>query len=333
MIRIAHLSSWPACAETKVSALLLRLSLIGLVILIQSCASAPQQRPKAWIDAEQYLQQGTQAYHDDEYAQAADSFSQALKTYLSIDHYPGMIDSYSNLIETTIAIGNYALAHQQLEKIEQLMSDNHDSNRQTRVRLLKVKLMFNQADYAQALTTLQPLLPEFNAQQQLQNRNSNSLNIISSMARLSVTTGRDDADLWLQRFQQALQPDQPASARYQALLLRLQAQRLQQQNKFADSASRLEQALSLYHQQAYRRGIAATLQQLADLETRQQHWELADHYLQRALQIHLWTLNQHESIQILEQLVGINQQLGNLQSAENFALQLSKLKSGDAAAR
>jgi len=320
-------------AETRISALLLRLSVIGLVFLIQSCASAPPQRPKAWIDAEQYLQQGTQAFHDDEYAQAADSFSRALKTYLSIDHYPGMIDSYSNLIETTIAIGNYALAHQQLEKIDQLMSDHNDNSRKTRLAVLKVKLLFNQADYTQALSTLQPLLPEFNAQQQLQNRNSDSLNIISSMARISVTTVSDDADLWLQRFQLALQPDQRSSIRYQALLLRLQAQRLQQLGKFSDSAALLEQALSLYHQQAYRRGIAATLQQLADLEVSQQHWELADHYLQRALQIHLWTLNRHESIQVLQQLVSINQLLGMDQAAENFALQLLKLRSGDAVRR
>ncbi len=295
------------------------------LLVIQSCASPPAPRPKAIIEAEYFLQQGTSAFYNDEYPLAASSFTQALKIYRSIDDASGMLDSYINLMETSLAIGNLTLAHQQLLNIETMLSSDSENTHRSRVTLLTVKLLFVEEQYVQAINILQPLLPAFNSQQQVEAVDSNTLNIISSMARLAVLTQRNDATLWLQRLRLAINQDDKNHDRFRALYLRILALQKQQEGKFSDSKKLLNEALSIYHDQAYRRGIAASLQQLANLEILQQNWNQADALLQRALQINLWTLNQREAKKVLEQLIVTNKKLNNDDLVDSFDEQLKKL--------
>jgi tetratricopeptide (TPR) repeat protein len=317
-------------AKSTTTHFIQRAGLISLLLIIQACAGAAEYRPKALIDAESYLQQGTVAYYDDEYPLAADNFSKALKIYLSIDNYQGMIDSYTNLMETSMAIGNFFMAREQMQKIEEMLATNKDKNNRVRVTLLKVKLLFNEHNYALSLAEITPLLPEFDQHQQAQQPDANTLNILSSMALLAVTSGNKDAKLWLERFELALMSrEKNANERYQALLLRLKARLKQNAGEYAESKSLLDAALAIYHQHAYRRGIAACLQQQANLELQQQHLELADNFLQRALKIHLWTLNYNDAIQVMTQLIEINNDLGRKQIAQGFGEQLYRIKTGE----
>lgn len=312
-------------------------SLIGIFMLMQSCASTPDSRPKALIDAEYYQQQGTNAFYNDEYSLAADQFTRALKLYQSIDDHTGMLESHINLIETSIAIGNLKSARQQLVSLNGLpgltdradLADLADTgsnvNYRDRVILLRVKLLFNEQKYSDAISELQPILPEFNQNDQLLKNNPHNLNILSSMARFSVHTHSTESTIWLKRLELAINQKKGPTDRYQALLLRLQASHKQYKGDFESSKKYINRALTIYRRLAYRRGIAASLQQLANLEVQQQHFEQADNLLQRALNIHLWTLNKKATIKVLEELIKVNNILGNDQAAEEYSEQLNKL--------
>ena len=300
-------------------------TLTAFLILLTSCASTPEARPKALLNAEYYLQQGTQAFYNDEYATAAQEFSQALKIYQSIDRETGILESHINLAETSIAIGNHSAAWQQLQTIEGLLENSPHSTYTNQVQLLKIKLLFNEQEYVSALALLEPILPQFDAQQNALSKNDDTLNIIISMTRISITTKSPQAGLWLQRLRQAINPQPEILNRYTAMFYRLQASLLESEGKLTESKSLLNQALDIYHQLAYRRGIAASLQQLATLEIKQQQWQQADLLLQRALKIHLWTLNQRDTIEVLQHLVDVNNQLGNINRSREFSTQLEKL--------
>ena len=237
-----------------------------------------------------------------------------------------MLNSRINLIETAIAIGNLAQAELLLASVEAMQRRNHTTDYQTRIALLKTRLFFHQRNYPRALFAIQPLIAALNEQTSGHSENER-LNILSSMARLAITRQSADATQWLQRFQHSLRQSKQDNVRYQALLYRLQAQKKQQEGAYAESQRLLEQALASYQQLAYRRGIAASLQQLAELEAQQQHWQQADGLLQRALPIHLWTLNRIAATQVLERLIDINHRLDRKEIAESFNQQLSRMQS------
>ena len=87
----------------------------------------------------------------------------------------------------------------------------------------------------------------------------------------------------------------------------------------------LDQALRIYHPLNYRRGIAITLQQMADIEILRQNWAQADRLLQRTLPVSLWMLNERGLVQVLEKLILVNDRLGNEQQITNYREQLEQL--------
>jgi len=286
------------------------LLLFIFILLSQSCATNIKVQPKAVTDGQYFLQQGTAEYLNDEYPKAAKSFTQALRLYQSIDNFTGIIESRINLLETAIAIGNFKLAQQQITKLETLLDNKNNIHYQQRITLLKVKILFQKNLYSEALVLLNPMLPAFD-NNNLVKVKTNSLNILSSKARLEVITKGSEASLWLNRFERAIQQSQPVNERFMALLLRTQALLKQQQGMIKESRQLVHQALSLHHKLAYRRGIAASLQQLASLEQDEKNWSQAHYYLQRALKIHLWTLNKMAAIKVIKQLIKTDKHLNN----------------------
>ena len=174
---------------------------------------------------------------------------------------------------------------------------------------------------------IESMVPDFDSQQNIKSRNANSLDIVSSMARLAVITKRDDAGLWTGRFQKLISQDNAENTRYGALLYRLQAQQLKHEGINESNLEKYKQllnkALDIYRRQAYRRGIAAGT---ADIEFEQQHWKQSDDLYRRSLKIHLWTLNKKAAIQVLSRLIEINRGLGNVSDVDEFSRQLIKLK-------
>jgi endonuclease/exonuclease/phosphatase (EEP) superfamily protein YafD len=106
------------------------------------------------------------------------------------------------------------------------------------------------------------------------------------------------------------------------LLLRLQAK----QPSGPDSEQQLREALGIYRELVYRRGIAITLQQLAALKASQDEWQAADDLYQRSLKVHLWTLNKQQAVEVLQALIAINERLEDDAEAAMFKEQLRRLQ-------
>lgn len=299
--------------------------IVGFVLLLQSCASAPEQRPKAVTDAEYFLQQGTAAFYNDEYPLATQHFSRALAIYQSIDDSRGNMTSRLNLIESTIALGHLDSAEQQLHNLE-LLSISEPAM-QRKLTLLKVRLLGAQSKYPSAISALTPLLPPFDGPQQARKMDQNDMIPLSIMARLAFLSNREDSAVWVQRFENALHDYDDKNNRFRALLLRLQASQKQHEKRYSESKNLLQQALEINQANTNRRAIAGCLQQMAELESEQQHWQSANTYLQRALNIQLWISNQTRVAEVLQQLIAVNQQLGDTDNVRQYSEQLDKISS------
>jgi len=297
-----------------------------LLIPLLSCTSSRDLRPQAIIDGERLLRQGTAAYNDDRYTQATDRFTQALALYQSIDHQPGISSSYYNLIQTAIAVGNYSQAQAQLDRLQQLQQHGNATGPPYRLRLLAVTLLYHQQQYQQAIDTLRPLLPAFSDSHQLMDKSPQHLNGISSMARLMSVIQHQDHNLWLQRFQHAIDDFPQTGPRYRPLLLRLQAEQLAREGRLSSSLEHLQQALSLYKQRAHRRGIAATLQQMARVQLSLEQTGPAIELLQRALKIQRWMMNRNAAQQLIQQLISLHEELDNQPQLQYYRQQLKALQ-------
>jgi tetratricopeptide (TPR) repeat protein len=296
--------------------------LAAALLLLAACGGSPDTRAKPLIDAENALNSGTNAYYNDEHKRAAEQFLRALRLYQSIDHHPGIIVARINLTETAIATGNYSGAEEQIELIQELLPDSGSAADETRMRFLQVRLLFQQERYSDAIDTLQPLLPSFDSEQKAVDPMSHSLNAIASMARLAIASNSDDAGLWINRLAITLDNSQTPSTRYHALLLRLKAS---QQTDAVTVRKLLDEALALYKQQSYRRGIAASLQQMSMIEVNAGNSQEAIQLLERALRIHAWTLNRKGSRETLGALIELHQSLGYMDKVEDYREQLSTL--------
>ena len=304
-----------------------RTSLLMIVgLLCVACASPPPPQPRALRDAQQNLQRGTAAYANDEYHLAANAFTEALDIYQSIDDSPGILEASVNLIETGITVGNSAVARQRLEQLKQRFAAELEPSDALRLTLLEVRLLHAESKPETALALLRPLWPAFDQQQRPVDAGPYRLAIIAATARLMRQTNHAEARLWLQRLANALQSDDNASPRYRALLLRLQADQLAGDGEsMAARESKLREALAIYRPLVFRRGIGATLQQLAELEVQRDALAAADGLYQRALKIQLWTLDREAAIEVLRALVEVNRSLGDGEDVERFTGQLESL--------
>jgi hypothetical protein len=296
-------------------------------ILLAACASPLPQKPKALNDAEQNMQRGATAYANDEYHLAANAFTNALDLYQSIDDGPGIFEASVNLIETSITVGNLAAARQRLQRLKGVTDESSGMDGAMRLKLLEVRLLHAEQRPQQALDLLRPLWPEFDEGQRIIQGGEHSLAVIAASARLKQQLGHTDADLWIRRFATIDLDTTPGDQRYRALLLRLQAQQLNDASPGSSEGERLlREALGIYRNLVYRRGIAAALQQLAQLRLQRHELGVADNLYQRALKIHLWTLNRGAAAEVLEALVDINRQLGDQADVALFSAQLEKLQ-------
>jgi len=300
---------------------------LTLCILLVACASPLPQKPKAFNDAEQNMQRGATAYANDEYHLAANAFTNALDLYQSIDDGSGIFEASVNLIETSITVGNLAAARQGLQRLIGVTDERSGMDAAMRLKLLEVRLLHAEQRPQQALDLLQPLWPAFDEGQRVIQGGAHSLAVIAASARLKQQLGHADADLWIRRFANIDLDSTAGNERYRALLLRLQAQQLNDASPGSIEGERLlHEALNIYRDLVYRRGIAATLQQLAQLRLQRNELRAADNLYQRALKIHLWTLNSGAAVEVLEALVDINRQLGDQANVALFSAQLEQLK-------
>jgi tetratricopeptide (TPR) repeat protein len=269
---------------------------IALSLSLSACVTTPDLRPELYLKSEQMMQQGLQAYEQDNFTEAQQKFSQALELYQSFDNDKGIALSLLNLIETALGVSDFKQAQVYLKQVK---SYALATDLKRKVILLEVKLAFEQENYPLALANLKPLLGELEGQKNLGDA---QLNLLAMQARLEVLNSSLTQSAALAKFETALAQNEAKSPYYQALLQRILAVIALKRRDYLSATTLLTQALTYYKEQANRRSIAACLEDLAEIEIAQRHQPAAQNYLQRALVIRQWLKNKYKSDKIVKQL-------------------------------
>lgn len=276
-----------------------RWAIIALSVLLPACVTTPDSRPEAFLNSEALLREGLNAYQNDNFSDAEQKFSQALALYQSFDNQHGMALSQLNLAETALASSDFAKAQGYLTQVKAIDLAAESKRKMT---LLEVKLQFEQQHYQAALHLLKPLLINIDAQQKL---NEAQLNLLALQAKLEVWIAPLAKSTALARFETAVTQQSPPVPSYQVLLKRLLARRAFKRGDYQSATLLLTEALAYYKEQAKRRSIASCLEELAEIEIAQQHYDRARGYLNRALVIWQWLKNDSKSDKIRAQLITI----------------------------
>jgi uncharacterized protein HemY len=274
-------------------------------LLLVACASEPDLRPNAYLRGEDLLQQGLEAYRNDDFMTATAKFTDSFKLYQSFDNQKGMVLSQLNLIEAALAVSDF----KQAEFYLQPLTDNAlEQPLKNRVVLLHVRLLFQQENYSAALASLQPLLATIATEIEPIN---NKLNLLAMAARLEVLISPLTSSAALAQFQSELAKLKPVPPAYQAVLNRILAWAALKQGHYQTAQTLLNQALDYYKEVVNRRAIAGCLEDLAELEIAQQHSQAAAVYWHKALTIRLWLKDQYNSDRIQQQLQAIKGKISN----------------------
>lgn len=271
-----------------------------VALTLSACVIQPDLRPNPYLKSEQFMQQGLQAYEQNNFSDAQRKFSAALELYRSFDNDNGIALSQANLAETALAIDDFVQAELYLNQLKK-RSTYHSLNvlLKRKLILLDVKLHFEQQNYHAALAALQPLIAELNAQKIVDNT---QMNVLAMQARLEVLISPLTPSVGLVQFETALTQISLPSPHYQALLKRTLALIALKQGHYQKAIILLTEALTYYKEQANRRAIAACLEELATIEFAQSHTRVAQEYLQKALLIWKWLKNDYKSNQIQKKL-------------------------------
>lgn len=270
------------------------LLLLALALLLAACVSPPQQRPAALVQGERYLAMGVQSFRADDYAGAANHFTQALAHYQGLDHQEGMLHSRINLAETALAVGNAAAAERHLQAARLLAGGEGNP----RLQLLHSSAALRQGQHDAAVDMLTPLLDGVPRRDAIYR---------SALAnRVDAALARDEAGVaaWVERYAAALRGDDVPA--FTARLYRFQGELARRGGDYSGAEGLLQQALELYKAIPSRPGTAATLEAWGTLLMEQQRWAEAEDRLQRALHIRLWLLDRRDTAVGLQRLAAIS---------------------------
>jgi tetratricopeptide (TPR) repeat protein len=268
--------------------------LTTLSLILSACVTTPDLRPDSYLKSETLLQEGLTAYRNDNFTEAQQKFSRALQLYQSFDNYKGIALARMNLVETALANSDFATAQSYLTQLKQ--TDLEPVLQRKRI-VLEAKFQFEQQHYAAALNSLKPLLSELDGLQKL---DEEQLSLLAMQVRLEVLILPATESKTLAKFSAALAEN--PSPHYQALLNRSLAVVAVQRKDYQTATNLLTTALAYYKEQANRRSIAACLEELADVEIAQQHFQPAKNYLERALVIRQWLKNDLKIAKLKEKL-------------------------------
>lgn len=273
-----------------------KVTLIALCMWLAGCVSEGDTRPAPYLKGEDLLQQGLTAYQQDDFIQANEKFTAAFVLYQSFANTKGMVLARLNLIETALAVDDFAQA---ITGLAEVNTGELESAFAHKLRMLEVKLAYQQQNYPLALEKLQPLLTQVSPQLPA---TDTALNLWAMQAQLQLLIQPHHPSTGLALFQQGLRQLTTPSPYYEALLKRLLAQIACQQHDYATAHTVLSQALAYYQVQANRRAIASCLEDLAKIAAAQQQPQLQKQSLVKALAIWTWLKNDYKRQLLQNQL-------------------------------
>jgi len=254
--------------------------ILYLSLLLTACTNHSDLQQEHKSIGEQLLSSGVKDYKQDHYLSAQQKFYRALLFYQSTDNSKGILLAKINLVEALIALSKFA------EADELLVFFSQDDAFRNRAILLKVKLLFQQQLYSEALFSLQPLLS--------QDVGYKKIGLLATAARLETLIIENTAQQWLSKFKDALLVSRNGQQKYQIILKRIEAVIATQNKQYQEAIQLLNEALVFYKQQQDRRAIAACLTEIAAIEIAQNHKAEAVQYLNRALTVRVWLKDQYQ---------------------------------------
>ena len=289
-------------------------------LLLTACGSRPIHQPAVSVNARNDMALGMRAYTDNDYLEARNFFGRALASYRSVDDREGQLNALIDLADSALGQGEYAAARGYLGDANQIAASGNFSALMPHIALLSAYADMQAGDNQQAAMGLDTLLnnpatPADVYQAGLFARTQTVFNLKSA-----------DAVQWLDKLNANLgkNPDALSTARYH----RLEALAAHDNGDTQKAASLYTSALNAYRAAYYRPGIAATLEEWAELSMQQKNWASARDQLQRALNVRLSMYDRTHSLDDLEKLQTADTALGDIASAKQAKQLADYLKNG-----
>lgn len=276
--------------------------LLVCILSLQACAGTRDIRPYAFIQSEQFMQQGIKAYQHDQYLEAIRFFNKASVLYQSIDDQDHLLIARINMIKSALAISRFELATQTFTLIA--ASEISDPKLSAQITLLTAHHLFLQQHYQAALQTFAPLLQQLPTV--AQPLNTEQLDLLLIQTKLALFAHSPDAINWFQRLAELIPEHSGATVAQNALFNRLAAQMALQTGNKEQASVLMQHALDLYKSKAKRRAIASCLEELAKIHIARQDKPAAKAAFNRALVIRQWLKDSYKTQLITQQLQTLN---------------------------
>lgn len=293
------------------SRLFLTSYVLVICLILSACGGGSVTRPTAIFNAERYINEGLQAFGDDDWSRAQQLFNRALQLYQGLDNQQGILVSHINLAEAALSLHEYSLSQTHLDKASYIVQKTSFTDFQSRISLLYSLTALKQKKITQAKNMIQALLPEFDGETIVLMPDNNQLIAIAQRTKISFVQQRDEL-LWVNRYARALSISAIKDHALDARLLRFQAILQQRQGDYLQAEAKLQQALFVYKGIPSRLGIAMTLTELGELAFRESRWQDANDYFSRAMIVFAYLKEFTKVSQLAKKLEQVTRALAEL---------------------
>jgi len=299
--------------------------LVLCCFIVAGCGGDSVIKPTVVQNAENYSNDGLQAFSEGDWKRAENLFRRALSLYQGVDNQQGVLYSHINLVEVALAGSDYPASQKHLMRASEIAKRAGFQHYQSRITLLSAQSELQQQHYVQAEKLLQLLLPEFDGVTPVSTSDMIVLSAIANQVKVAFVTQRDEAK-WTQRYANALLLSKSNSPALENRLLRFQSNLLQRQQQYNNAESYLQRALSGYKTMGFRKGIAATLTELGQLSIAQRHWQKALSYFTRSNDVSRFIGDVDNVIHNTKYLVKVESELGNIERSNRLKKWLMERK-------
>ncbi len=291
-----------------------------LALLLTACGSRPTRQPAVVMDSENDMALGMRAYQDTDYTQARNYFARALAQYRSVDARAGELNVLIDLADSALGQGEYMAARDYLGEADKLAVNENFAALGPHIALLIAYADMQAGDTQPAAAQLDALLNDPTTPADIRQA------ALFARTQTAFDLKSADTTAWLGKLGATLgkNPDALSTARYQWL----QAMAARNNGDLQQATALYAKALNTYRAVYYRPGIAATLEEWADLSMQQKNWNAAKNQLQRALDVRLSMYDRTHSVRDLKKLSQMDTKLGDTAAAVQDAELATYLKDG-----
>jgi tetratricopeptide (TPR) repeat protein len=273
-----------------------------------SCGGHTASKPAVVLDAENYTNEGMQAFAESNWQRAQRLFAKALLLYQGIDDQQGVLQSHINLAEVALSVRDYQASQRHLDQATNIIRTKSLSPYQQRIALLYALQALQQNQIVQAEHLLLSLLPVFHNSTPVTIPDAIQMSAIANRTKIAFMNNQDEA-LWVLRYDKALKISDSKDYDLEARLLRFQSSLLQRQGDYDASEAKLQLALSIYKNNFSRTGIAVTLFELGLHYMHQAQWQNAQDYFNRSITVYQYLRDIDKVTQVTQSLEKVKLEL------------------------